>query len=274
MQIELNLKGVLILAGVFLLLIGGFAGYHTIQSNSWRAREVALQNELASKDKTIELKEGLYQKSALQVKDLEDLLSGKDAELASLKDQLKKQGAELLTANTLIVKLKKDLKDARDVVVTTPDPTKPGVKQMEIDTQDRMDPFQIVGRAAIDCDSGKGNYSLGLMQRSPIKFSVVVSQDKDGTWRSSATSSTKAFEIDIALAAVNPYMLEEKWYEKIALGVEAGVGTAPGFLGGIGVFYEIGKFEVGPKAWFTAQPQGVWPYFGAQLTWHPFKKVK
>lgn len=274
MQIELTFRRVLIMAAAFLLVVIGFAAYHTIQSQAWEKQRVSLMNEIASKDKTIEVKEGLYQKTALQVKGLEGLLSDKDAELLVLKDQLDKQGAELLTVNTLVVKLKKDLKDARDVVVTIPDPEKPGVKGVDIDTEDRLDPFQITGKVQIDCDTNQAHYRVGLGQRSPIKFSIVVSQDKDGTWRSSATSSAKALEIDIALAAVNPYMLEEKWYEKIALGVEAGVGTAPGFLGGIGVFYEIGRFEVGPKAWFTAAPQGVFPFFGAQMIWHPFKKVK
>lgn len=268
------IKLALIIAGGALLLALAFAGFMTYRDHQRSAQIVELQNQIALRDKTIEVQKGVYQKLALQTKDLTKLLDEKDTELMALRDQLKKQGSELLTATTLIVKLKKDLKDAREVVVTVPDPLKPGMKRVELDTEEKLDPFQVVGKVDVDCDNGRAGVSIGLLQRSPIKFSVVVSQDKDGSWRSSATSSTSAFDIDIALGAVNPYLLEEKWYEKIGVGVDVGVGTAPGFLGGIGVFYEIGKFEVGPKAWFTATPQGVHPYFGAQLLWHPFKQVR
>lgn len=272
MQIELNLKRVLIGAGVVLPLLVGFAAYHTVQQNAWKAREVELMNDLAAKDKTIEIKEGLFQKSALQKKGLEDLLSGKEAEIANLKEQLDSQGAELLTVNTLVVRLRKDLASAREnVPTTTPNPEKPGVKRLEVDTEGDLDPFLVSGRIDFDCDTSRASVKLGLSQRSPITLTLVVSQDKDGTWRSSATSSTKTFELDIALAAVNPYMLERKWYEKIGLGVDIGVGTNPGFLLGLGAYYEIGKFEVGPRAWMVVD-RGVSAYFGAQLLWHPFAK--
>lgn len=268
------IKVALIIAGGALLLALAFAGYMTLRDHQRAAHIVELQNQIASRDKTIEVQQGIYQKLTLQAKDLTKLLSDKDVELMTLRDQLKKQGSELLTANTIVVKLRKDLQDAKNTVVVIPDPAKPGVKQVNIDTEDRLDPFQITGMTSVDCYTNQAHYKVGLGQRSPIKFSVVVSQDKDGTWRSSATSSTKVFEVDIALAAVNPYLLEDKWYEKIGMGVDVGVGAAPGFLGGVGISYEIGRFEVGPKAWFTASPQGVYPYFGAQLLWHPFKKIK
>lgn len=267
-------KLVLIVAGVAVLLAFAFAGYMTFREHQYSARIVELQNQVAARDKTIEVQEGVFQKLSLQAKDLNKLLDDKDAELMVLRDQLKKQGSELLTANTIVVKLRKDLQDAKNTAVVVVDPSKPEVKRINIDSEDRFDPFQVTGNADLNCNTNQGSYKINLGQRSPIKFSVVVSQDKDGSWRSSATSSTKLFEVDIGLAAVNPYLFEEKWYEKIGLGVDVGVGTAPGFLGGLGIFYEIGKFEVGPKAWFTATPKGVDPFFGAQLLWHPFKKVR
>jgi len=267
------LKTALIVAGSVLILFLAFAAFMIVRDHQRAEYIVELQNQIASRDKTIEIKEGLYQKLTLQSKDLSKLLDNKDLELTNLRDHLKKQKAELLTVNTLVVKLRQELKDARDVVVTIPDPLKPGVKNFDIDTDGALDPFQVKGKAEVDCDANKAHYDLRLSQRSPIRFSVIVSQDKDGTWRSSATSSTKVFAVDIALAGVNPYLLEERWYEKIGIGIDAAMGTVPGFLGGIGLFYEIGKIELGPKAWFTVTSQGVHPYFGAQLIWHPFKRT-
>ncbi len=267
------IKAALIIAGGALLLALAFAGFMTFRDHQRAQRIVELQNQIALRDKTIETQQGVYQKLALQTKDLTKLLNDKDVELMALRDQLKKQGSELLTANTLVVKLKKDLKDAQNVVVTIPDPAKPGVKRAEIDTKDRLDPFQITGRVDLDCDTGKAAVDVGLSQRNPIKFSVVVSQDKDGTWRSTATSSTKVFDVDIALAAVNPYLLEEKWYEKLSFALEAGVGTNPGLLAGAGVNIEIGKFDIGPRVWAVID-RGASPYFGVSFAWHPFKKVR
>ncbi len=267
------IKIALIIAGGALLLALVFAGFMTLRDRQRLAQITELQNQVALRDKTIETQQGVYQKLSLQAKDLNQLLNEKDVELTALKGQLKKQGSELLTANTIVVRLRKDLHDARNVAVVIPDPLKPGVKSVDIDTEEKLDPFQVTGKVQIDCDTNQANYKLGLGQRSPIKFSVIVSQDKDGAWRSSATSSTSVFGVDISLAAVNPYLLEEKWYEKISLGLELGVGTNPGLLAGVGTDFEIGRFDVGPRVWMVID-RGVSPYFGASLSWHPFKKVK
>lgn len=268
------LKAALAAAGAVLLVALIFAGFMTWRDYERSAQITELQNQVALRDKTIEVQEGVYQKLTLQAKDLTDLLDAKDLQLMSLRDQLKKQGSELLAVNTIIVKLRKDLQDIKDAPVVIVDPTKPGVKQVNIDTEGRFDPFQITGNASINCDTNQGSYLVNLGQRSPIKFSVVVSQDKDGTWRSSATSSTKTFEVDIGLAAVNPYLLEEKWYEKLSLAAELGVGTKPGLLAGAGVNFEIGKFDVGPRVWAVVDTNGASPYFGISFAWHPFKKVR
>ena len=269
------IKAALAIAGGALLLALAFAGFMTFRDHQRAAEITRLQNEIALRDKTIEVKDGVYQKLTIQTKDLSDLLNAKDTELMALRDQLKKQGADLLTANTVVVKLRKDLQDAKNnVTVVVSDPAKPGVKSFMIDTEDRLDPFQITGQAGVDCDTNQAHYKVALGQRSPIKFSVVVSQDKDGTWRSSATSSTKVFEVDIALAAVNPYLLEEKWYEKLSVAAELGVGTNPGLLAGAGVNFEIGKFDLGPRVWAVVDTHGASPYFGVSFAWHPFKKVR
>lgn len=269
---EISPKQALIAAGVVLALMLGMVAFWTIDKRAHEAQIVQLQNEIASRDKTIETQKGVYQRLALQSQDLTKLIGDKDKELKALKDQLKKQGAELLTANTLVVKLKKELEAHHDGPVVTPDPEKPGVKVALIDTGSQMDPFQVTGKVQVDCDAGTSVVDLKLRQCRPLNISVVVSQDKDGTWRTSATSSIDNFGVDITLAAVNPYILEPRWYEKIGLSADVGVGTGPGFLAGVGVHYQIGKFEVGPKAWVVIDRAGVNPFFGANLLWHPFQR--
>lgn len=269
---QISLKTVLIVAGVLLVAMLGLAGLLAIKKNAYEARIVELQNQVASRDQTIETQKGVYERLALQSQNLTELLGTKDHELALLKQRLDEQGAQILTANTVIAKLKADLKSAGEVPVTHPDPTDPGMARVDFDTRQDLDPFRVIGFTTFDCgEDTKANYGVTLSQERPLKFSVVASQDKDGQWRTSVTSSEKAFQVDIALAAVNPYMLEPKWYEKISLSLDLGISTNPGLLGGVGAAYQIGKFEVGPKVWITLD-RGVSPYFGASLIWHPFQR--
>lgn len=274
MQIQVNLKTALITAGVILVAMIALVAFWTINKNSYEARIVKLQNDVASRDTTIETQKDVYQKLSIQANDLSKLLDSKDDEVKRLKDQLDKTGAQLLTATTLVVKLKKDLESSGNVVIQPPNPEYPSMVVAQLDSKTDFDPFRVTGSVAVDCSleqehAPKG--TLKLSQTRALKLSVVVSQDKDGTWRSSTSSSESNFQVDIGLSAVNPYMLEPKWYEKISLGIDLGVGTNPGLLGAVGAAYKIGKFEVGPKVWVVVD-RGVSPYFGAQLLWHPFQK--
>lgn len=269
---EIKPKTVFITAGVVLLLFLTLAGAFTMVKSSYDKRIVELQNAVASRDQTIETQKGVYQKLAIQSKDLQDLLGTKDEQLKLLQAQLKKSGDDLLTATTLVVKLKKDLDSAGHVVVQPVDPTKPETVVSKFDSGTDFDPFRVKGVVSTDCAQRQMDMQMTLTQERALRLSVVVSQGPDKTWKTSTTSSEQNFQVDIALAAVNPYMLEPKWYEKIGMSTDIGVGTGPGFLAGIGLHYEIGKFEVGPKAWVVIDRAGVNPYFGANLLWHPFQR--
>ncbi len=267
-----TLKSALISAGVALIMAVGFAGYVTFQNHRHDAEITELKNQIASRDKTIEVQQGVYQKLTIQARDLNKLLDDKDVALTALRNQLKKQGADLLTASTVIAQLRKDLESAGHV--KPPEAAEGTVRKVEFDSGTDFDPFLVSGYTTVNCEKPiERDAKLFLRQVSPLKFSVVVSQDKDGTWRTTASSSSDKFNVDIGLAAVNPYLLEEKWYEKLSLAVEVGAGTNPGLLAGGGFDVEIGKFDIGPRVWAVVD-RGVSPYFGVSFAWHPFKKVR
>jgi hypothetical protein len=271
--VEIRPRTLAIAAGVILLVFLGIAGAFTLVKSSYDQKIVELQNAVAARDQTIETQKGVYQKLAIQSNNLQDLLGTKDEQLKLLQAQLKKSGDDLLTATTLVVKLKKDLLTAGNVVVQPTDPTNPGMIAAKFDSLTDFDPFRVHGTVVTDCANRTMVMNpFVLSQERPLRLSVVVSQGPDKTWRTSTTSSEANFQVDIALAAVNPYMLEPKWYEKIGMSTEIGVGSGPGFLAGVGVHYQIGKFEVGPKAWVVIDRAGVNPYFGANLLWHPFQR--
>jgi len=271
---NISIKQLLAAVGVFLLVLVAVVGAFTFREHQTNERIVRLQNEIALRDKTIEVQQGVYQKLAIQTNDLRSLLDSKDKELSELQALLKKSGDQLLTANTIIVKLRHDLESKGNGRVTK-DPHGNMVK-VDFDTGMDLEPFRVVGQTIADCsvtDPGPTTYGIRLSQIRPLKLNIIVSQTKDGAWRSSATSSEKNFQVDIALGAVNPAVIEEKWYEKLDLTAEVGVGTNPGLLAGGGVNVEIGKFDVGPRAWVVVD-HGASPYFGASLSWHPFRKVR
>lgn len=247
--------------------------YGAIKKGQYEAAIVKLQNSLAARDQTIESQDGVYQKLVIQSQDLKSLLDQKDEQVKALTKQLKSNNEQLLTANSLIIKLKKDLLSSGNASTPDPKPENPNEVRVDFDSKKDFLPFQVTGFTLGDCQRKvKPSANMKLSQVRPLKLNVVVSQGKDGAWRTSTTSSEENFQIDIALAAVNPYMLEPKWYEHIGIGLDMGVGTGPGFLAGLGVSYAISKFEVGPKAWVVIDRAGTAPYFGAQLLWHPFQK--
>lgn len=272
--LDTSVKVVLAVVGVALLAALAFAGFMTLRDHERVAQIVALQNEVAKRDTTIETQKGLYQKLAISSADLQGLLDTQDQQLKELRDQLKKSGDQLLTANSVIAQLKKDLKSATGTVVVQPaDPQDPLKIVSHYDSNADFDPFQVLVDTKVDCAmKDKPQYAVTLHQFKPLKISVAVSQLKDGSWRASATSSSENFNLDIGLAAVNPYLLEEKWYEKIDLVVETGISVNLGLLTGVGADIELGKFAVGPRAWVVFDSNRGSPFFGAALTWYPFKK--
>jgi len=269
---DISLKTIGIAAGIVLLSFIAIAGVMTIKKNAYDARIVELQNAVATRDQTIEVQKGVFQKLSIQSRDLQDLLDQNDAQLKLLQEQLKKSGDQLLTAATLIVKLKKDLESKGTGTTVIIDSNGKAMALVKFDTQDDLSPFRVTGETVASCDitSNKFDYNLKLYQIKPLKLSVVVSQGKDGAWKTSTTSSEENFQVDIGLAAVNPYILEPRWYENIGLSVDLGGGT--GFIAGVGASYKIGKFEVGPKGWFTVGGGPVGGFVGAQLLWHPFAR--
>jgi len=109
-----------------------------------------------------------------------------------------------------------------------------------------------------------------VQQKRPLQVTLVVGQKDDGAWESHVTSSEENVGINIRLAGVNPRMLQSKWYEKLGGTLDLGVGGT-GFLGGAGVSYDFGKFELGPKVWLTAG-SNIGISYGAGVTWHPWRK--
>ena len=73
-----------------LVALGISMIFHSCEVRRYEQKIIELQNQSASKDQTIEIKDGLYHKLALQDEDLKKYLDGKDKVERELLDQIKK----------------------------------------------------------------------------------------------------------------------------------------------------------------------------------------
>jgi hypothetical protein len=225
-----------------------------------------LQNDVAQRDQTIEVQKGVYHKLSIDSQDLQKLLSSKDEEVVNLNKELKKSREQLLTANSLVVKWKKAY-EAEVAGHQTDVPGENGIVRKRVDFEKDFGYIGVSGFTLTDPPEAK----VKVQQNRPLKLSLVVSQDDAGAWHTRTTSSEENVDIQIDLAAVDPKVLAPRWYEGIGLVFDLGMGSQ--FIAGAGVTYKIGRFELGPKAWFGV-PVGQAPTWaaGLQLLWHPFQK--
>lgn len=256
----------LIFAGILLLIGVGAAVIYTVLDNSHKQEIISLKNEIAKRDVTIEVQKDVYTKLSMSNNDLKTALDQTDKENQALLNELHDRKAEILTAQTLIVKWKKAYEAevaGHQTEVTTPE----GIVRKQVDFKKDFGYLVVEGNTLTDPPEAH----VKVTQGRPLKFSVVMTQDKDQSWRGYATSSDENMAVDLAVSAVNPYLLAPKWYEKV--GVSADLAAGSGFLVGVGVSYKIGKITIGPHGWgvlnWNLQPAG---YVGVSVGITPFER--
>lgn len=257
---------------VMMALLLGMAGYVLYQQRKHIGEVTALQNSLAEKDKTIEIKEGLYHKLTLQNRDLMAFLDKKDKQVASLADELKKKKQELLTTTSLVISLKKEIELLADGTQTEV-PSEDG-KPSRTKVEFRHD-FGFVKVDGWTLTNPPQSW-VKLSPGKPLKLSLSIAQDKTGAWHSYATSNDPLVGVDISLTAVNPYLFKPKWYEGFGLLIGLGMGTNQSGLGAlvqVGLTYKIKQFTVGPAVWLGLN-NVVDKYYGVTFEWRPFEKIR
>jgi hypothetical protein len=264
-----TLLKIAVLALAVVLIIGIILG--AIGKYYYDNKLVDLQNTIASRDKTIETKDGLYEKLVIQTKNLEDLLNSKDKEIIALKEQLKDKDQELITATSLAVKWKKAYEALVAATQTTIPPSTPdGKERTKVSFQKDFGYIRVSGYTL----TNPAEAFILVKQNRPLKLVVAVSQDKDKIWHTYATSSEENVGIDIQLASVNPYIFEPKWYERVAINamLSMGVSGKLSALIGVGATIPINQFDVGPAVMLHMDGNGLDPMVGIFAAWHPFQR--
>jgi len=182
-----------------------------------REKELAdLAQKLVAAHKTIEVEKGLYAEKLIELRDLTLILDTSQDEIKKLKGQLDKTGAELLTHQKLVIKWKTAYEKLLEASQTDETPTEPPPAncpaiRKRVDFKGDLGPIYASGHTLTD----PAEAFLKLEQTEPLIVTVSVAQERDGTWKSYATSSDDNLAVDISLAGVNPYVLNPKWYQKI-----------------------------------------------------------
>lgn len=253
----------LVLALVFLSI------FSYVKSRKFVSEAVDLRNQIAARDKTIEIQKDVYTKLTIQTDDIKNLLDSKNSEVSRLEGELKQNGQQLLNANQVALKWKKAY-EASVSGTQTEVPGKDGNIRKQVDFNKDFGIINVKGWTLTDPPEAW----IYVEQMKPLLLTLVMSQDNNGAWHSYVTSSDDNTNVELKVSAVNPYILEKKWYEKILLSSSLAIGSGDngaGVLVGLGASYEFGHFDLGPSVFFTVTNH-VDRYIGASFGWRPFQK--
>lgn len=246
---------VLALAGASAFLVG------YLRERTFASKIRDLQNALALQSRTTEIDAGVFERLSVRTHELQGFLDGGTVEIDRLRSQLKERDQRLLAVDKLVVKWRKDLTgEAHAQQTISPE----GHGSARVDFTEDFGYIGVEGYTLTDPPYAW----VRVQQKRPLTLTLAVSQGSDGSWRSSVSSSEENVQVDIALSAVDPYILEPRWYERI--GVDVALGVSPwGVLAGIGPSLQLGRATVGPMLWISSD---VPRYYGLNVSWRPFQK--
>lgn len=275
---QIDFKRVLAAGGIVVMVGLGAACGRAWTSWQIGKQVTALQNAAAKLEQTIELKEGLYAKSVVELEDALGALDAKDKQVKDLLAQVKKGKEAVVSSTALVLRWKKALTGAATARQT---------RVPRAATAERLVAAACEGRARVDFKKDFSSvivegYTLTdpaeayvTLTGRPLKLNLALTQRPDRSWRTYATSSDSNTQVEIGSVAVNPLVFQPKWYER--LGVVAGVGAGPGVpvsaTGLLGLTYDlIEGTSIGP---FVSLGYGGGTFvqtYGVLFTSRPFKK--
>jgi hypothetical protein len=255
-----------ILAGLLAVVLGAIV-YENVQSSSYKRTIAQLQNDVATRDKTIEVSKGVYERLVLESRNIQGLLDKTDAQVDSLTKELQRRGEELLVAQRLSLSWKQKY-EARGSATQTTVPGLPGPSSTPDRTKVAFEKdFGYIGVEGYTLTSPP-EFWVSIHNKRPLRLTLTIGRIKDGSWKADVVSSEDNVGVDIVVAAVDTSGVAPAWYSKVGVGFDFGVGSDKG-LGGVGISYRFGTFDVGPKVWVSVGG-GVGVVYGASIVWHPF----
>ncbi len=261
-----------------VVVLAGLGVRAWMQQRLAEQKIISLHNELAAKSETIEIQKGMYEKLTYQSKDLEDALRAMeknattDKELiAALRKEIDKRDEEIVSAHRIALRWKKDYEAL--VAANQADETDPetGVVRTRVTFDNDFGYIGVSGYTL----TNPAEAWMRVRQNRPLYLTVALTQTKDRRWKTYVTSSEENVAVDVEVAAVNPYIFKERWYEKISIDVGAnalGLGqTMTGeMVGFAGLSVPIGPVDITAGA--HVGTVGFGPFLSLKYGWKPFKR--
>ncbi len=251
-----------------IALIVGLSIFAYFKQQQYNRQIRELQNVIAVNDQTIEVQKDLYTKRTQELDDVKGLLGKLTEAEKRLQAELKKAKAQILSLTETNIKLKKAL-EASGGGTQAEVPGEAG-QPPRLQVNFEHDFGFVAVRGFTLTNPPEYKLSLGNGSR-PLKLTTIVSQQPDGTWRTYVQSSDENFDIDIGVSAVNPHITDPKWYERLKVHGDLGVGN--GVLGGLGLAYQFGSVDIGGSVWGVTSGGGS-VFYGLNFSWAPFKSSK
>lgn len=255
----------------FLVFVIGAAIFLAIQKHGYDSELAQLRNDVAGRDQTIEINKGLYTKLSLETESLKGVLNERDGEVKSLLEQIKRNKEEVLSANQLVVRWKKAYEAAVAANQTEVPPTEPGgIVRKKVEFSKDWGRIRASGFTLTD----PAEAVIKVEQLQALALTLAVTQDAAGAWHAYVTSNDENTSVEISVSAVNPHLLEPRWYEKVGFqavlgGGQSGLGF--GVIAGLGITYRIKQFDLGPM-FFVTIGGSFDKYVGAVVQWRPFER--
>lgn len=273
---------------VFFCLLGSVL-YITVERSQHRKSVALLEQQLASKDRTIEIGKDVYTKLTSKSDDLQNALDDKTKQNETLLKQLKATNEKLAALTSISLTFKGSPKQSSDGKLIGQFPNSPPNSDLpapsgstvvpdsrwksDLYASDQLD----FGFVSARCFAWNfpftdlhPEFQLQLFPGSrPLKLNIALSQDQHRQWHSYVTTNEDDIGVNIDASSIDVSVFEPRWYERIQGRLDVGAGA--GLLLGAGLQYRIDSFDVGPSFWITATDR-VEKYYGLTLNWRPFER--
>lgn len=240
-----------------------------LQKRSHESDVTNLHNKIARQSETIEVHEDTYEKKTEALSNLSDLLKVYEAEknrdsstIKELRKRITKKSEQILSTNRLALKWKEAYEAEADA---SQDETDDGRLKVSFERD-----FGYLGVSGFTL-TNPAYASVRVQQNRPLVLTTTITQGRDKQWSTYVTSSEENISADIKIAAVNPYLFETKWYEKISIDVGSNI-SAYGLYPYVGTSYPFGPLSL--SAGLSASPadQSVSWYTSFNYSWAPFSR--
>jgi len=257
-----------ILGALLVLTIATAALRDGCSRRSFAEERARLLSQVAERDKTIETQKGVFERRSIASEEAlrvsVERLASADERIRTLDDELKRRGEQLVSANSLTLKWKKDYEGLVAATQTDAPPATPGgPPRRRVDFSKDWGMIGVSGHTLTD----PAEAYVSVKQLRPLRLTLFVSEGRDGVWTARAVSSEDDIGVDIDMSTVSPRLPPRTFFERLGVTLHAFVG--PSVLVGVGLSYDIGRFEFGPAALTSTNGE---KFFGASLLWRPFNR--